>query len=58
MKDSYAERVVYWLKVWSGVPVPKVPKGKKRRIEHSVELCEGCRAGRCKVGGRFGSDGD
>lgn len=54
LKDSYAERVAYRLKVWSGVPVEKMAKGRKTQIEHSVGLCEGCRAGRCKVGGRVG----
>lgn len=51
---SYAERVTYWLKRWSGVEVERPPWGGGAGRPHVSELCEGCRVGRCKfarVGG-------
>ncbi|RDW83794.1 3CxxC-type zinc finger protein [Aspergillus mulundensis] len=47
---TYAERIAYRLKKWSGVQVERVyrdpmPPG---HALHRAKLCEGCRAGRCK----------
>lgn len=50
LKDpgSYAGRVAYRIKKWCGVDTecPTYPREIKGR--HAAELCEGCKAGRCK----------
>ncbi|KAI0903596.1 zinc-binding domain-containing protein [Ustulina deusta] len=46
--DTYAERVAYWLKKWSGIRPPKPPRSNKRQKPHEEELCEGCQAGHCQ----------
>lgn len=49
--DSYTERVSYWLKRWSGVQVEAAQHSyKKTRAPHQSDLCEGCKAGHCKLG--------
>lgn len=49
--ESYTERVSYWLKRWSGIVVqaPQIFR-QKTRAPHQIDLCEGCRAGHCKLG--------
>lgn len=49
LDGSYAERVVYRLKKWSGIDV-EAPffSGGERNGPHLTEFCEGCRNGRCK----------
>ncbi|KAI0403175.1 zinc-binding domain-containing protein [Xylaria palmicola] len=47
LDHTYAERVAYWLKKWSGIRMPTPPPPKKTRIPHERELCEGCKAGHC-----------
>ncbi|KAI0197078.1 zinc-binding domain-containing protein [Xylaria flabelliformis] len=47
LDDTYAERVAYWLKSWSGISLPKPPHGPKSKKPHHQELCEGCKAGHC-----------
>jgi hypothetical protein len=47
LDESYAERVAYWLKKWSGVPVDRPPRGSSNRGPHEEELCEGCKVGQC-----------
>lgn len=52
LDNSYAERVAYRLKRWSGVTV-ETPPFKARNVDrppHIKILCEGCRAGHCKMG--------
>ncbi|KAL4879709.1 zinc-binding domain-containing protein [Aspergillus karnatakaensis] len=45
--ECYAERVVYWLKKWSGVHV-KHPGGHgKSKKPHQKRFCEGCKVGCC-----------
>ncbi|CAG8004516.1 unnamed protein product [Penicillium salamii] len=44
---SYAERVVYWLKKWSGVQVVKPAISGHSKGPHDSSLCEGCKAGHC-----------
>lgn len=47
--DSYVERVVYWLKTWSGVPMQRlVHSGAPTTRPHEESLCEGCKAGVCR----------
>ena len=49
--ESYVERVSYWLKRWSGVEVQAPQRSyQKTRAPHQKDLCEGCRAGHCKLG--------
>ena len=53
--ESYTERVSYWLKRWSGVQVEAPQHSyKKTRAPHRKDLCEGCKAGHCKLGKQTG----
>jgi hypothetical protein len=47
--DSYAERIAYRLKKWSGIEMDR-PSFTARAIErpHESALCEGCKHGHCK----------
>ncbi|KAF1920241.1 zinc-binding domain-containing protein [Ampelomyces quisqualis] len=44
---SYAERVAYRLKKWSGVQVERPPFSGQSDGPHRSDLCEGCRQGHC-----------
>lgn len=44
---SYAERVAFRLKRWSGVPVDAPHYLKESKAPHQSDLCEGCKAGHC-----------
>jgi hypothetical protein len=49
--DSYAKRVVYWLKTWSGVPMKRIVySGALTKGPHEKSLCEGCKVGICVQG--------
>lgn len=48
VNHSYAERVVYRLKKWSGREVEPPIFNRKETKPHESTLCEGCKAGRCK----------
>lgn len=49
-QDSYAERIAYRLKKWSGIKmVPPTYSGESKGPHHS-HLCEGCKAGHCREG--------
>lgn len=46
---SYADRVAYRIKKWCGVDMkPPAYLGKAAKGPHQADLCEGCKAGRCK----------
>jgi hypothetical protein len=47
LDESYAERVAYWLKKWSGVYVEPPPRRSSNQGPHQEELCEGCKVGQC-----------
>lgn len=47
LDNSYAERVVYWIKKWNGIWVERPPTSGDSRGPHNSRLCEGCRAGHC-----------
>jgi hypothetical protein len=48
LDESYAERIVYWLKKWSGIEVEKPHHDDKEgKGPHLKDLCEGCKVGRC-----------
>lgn len=47
LDQSYAERIVYRIKKWNGVPVETPSKSDNSRGPHNSELCEGCKAGHC-----------
>lgn len=49
LDGSYADRVAYRIKVWSGIQV-QVPSyfKKKSKGPHNSRLCEGCKDGHCK----------
>lgn len=47
LDDSYAERVAYRLKKWSGIEVEAPPFFGQSNGPHQSSLCEGCRAGHC-----------
>ena len=49
LDKSYAERVAYRLKKWSGVELERPHySGVQSRAPHERELCEGCRNGHCR----------
>ena len=48
LDDSYAQRVVYRLKKWSGVQVERPQYSGKSKAPHKSDLCEGCKHGHCK----------
>ncbi|KAE8334455.1 hypothetical protein BDV24DRAFT_145839 [Aspergillus arachidicola] len=50
LDNSYAERVVYRLKKWSGIQM-SLPhySGKNKGPSHNSDLCEGCRHGHCNA---------
>ncbi|KZF22291.1 hypothetical protein L228DRAFT_247952 [Xylona heveae TC161] len=47
LDESYAERVAYWLKRWSGIQMKRVEHYEKSKAPHNRDLCEGCKAGHC-----------
>jgi hypothetical protein len=47
LDGSYAERVVYRLKKWSGIDVEALFFSGERNGPHLTAFCEGCRNGRC-----------
>lgn len=51
LDQSYAERIVYWIKQWNGIRVERPPFSHERRGPHNSQLCEGCRAGHCSQSG-------
>ncbi|KAE8394871.1 zinc-binding domain-containing protein [Aspergillus alliaceus] len=51
LDDSYAERVVYRLKKWSGIQMSPLDYSGKKGPPHNSDLCEGCRAGHCIASG-------
>lgn len=46
-ESSYADRIAYRLKKWSGVDVERPEYGGNNGRPHQSTLCEGCRAGHC-----------
>lgn len=48
LDESYAERVAYRLKKWSGVRMAPPPYYGESRAPHQSQWCEGCKAGHCK----------
>ncbi|KAK4966053.1 hypothetical protein LTR28_003306 [Elasticomyces elasticus] len=44
---SYAERVAYRLKKWSGIVMELPPYSGQSNGPHLSSLCEGCRSGHC-----------
>lgn len=47
LDDSYADRVSYRLKKWSGIDVVPPVHSRESERPHETSLCEGCRAGHC-----------
>lgn len=47
LNDSYAERVAYRIKRWSGIEMETPPFSEKSGPPHMSHLCEGCKAGHC-----------
>jgi hypothetical protein len=45
--DSYAERVAYRLKKWSGIQLDTPMYFRQSKRPHKSNLCEGCKAGHC-----------
>ncbi|RAK82048.1 3CxxC-type zinc finger protein [Aspergillus fijiensis CBS 313.89] len=50
LDDSYAERVAYRLKKWSGVKMEAPVYGGESNGPHIRSLCEGCKVGHCSEG--------
>ncbi|PYI11066.1 hypothetical protein BO78DRAFT_393552 [Aspergillus sclerotiicarbonarius CBS 121057] len=53
LDESYAERVAYRIKKWSGVEMERPPY-RDRGVSsgpHNSRLCEGCKDGHCREGG-------
>jgi hypothetical protein len=44
---TYADRVTYRLKKWSGLQLEKPVFTDKKTPPHKSDLCEGCKAGHC-----------
>lgn len=44
---SYAERIAYRIRKWSGLPVERPPYSPHEGKPHESRLCEGCRLGHC-----------
>ncbi|PQK18051.1 hypothetical protein BB8028_0010g00400 [Beauveria bassiana] len=53
LDDSYADRVAYRLKKWSGMHVEPRPFSGVSKGPHYRHLCEGCKAGHCDEGSDF-----
>lgn len=50
LDESYAERVAYRLKKWSGVQMERPQySGQQSRAPHKSNLCEGCKNGHCQA---------
>lgn len=49
LDDSYAERVVYRLKKWSGFEMDLPHYSGRSSGPHQSDLCEGCKNGVCSV---------
>ncbi|KAJ6280724.1 zinc-binding domain-containing protein [Bipolaris maydis] len=47
LDDSYAERVAYRLKKWSGIQMELPPFSGLSNGPHRSDLCEGCKQGHC-----------
>lgn len=47
LDGSYAERVAYRLKKWSGIELDRPFYSGKSKGPHQNDLCEGCREGHC-----------
>lgn len=47
LDHSYAERVTYRIKRWSGIAVEPPPYTAQNRGPHESQLCEGCKHGHC-----------
>ena len=47
LDDSYAERVAYRLKKWSGIEMDAPNRSGTSKGPHQSELCEGCKDGHC-----------
>jgi hypothetical protein len=54
LNDSYAERVAYRLKKWSGIEVDRPFYSGQSKGPHQSDLCEGCKHNHCSELGRFG----
>jgi hypothetical protein len=47
LDDSYAERVAYRLKKWSGIEMERPIYSGQSKGPHLSDLCEGCKHGHC-----------
>lgn len=50
LNDTYAERVAYRLRKWSGIEMETPFYSIRSKGPHETELCEGCKEGRCRNG--------
>lgn len=49
LDGSYAERVAYRIKKWSGVEMELPPYSEgESKLPHRADLCEGCKSGHCR----------
>ena len=53
LDDTYAERVAYRLKKWSGVDLEPPAFSGESKGPHEKSLCEGCKAGHCSEDSRI-----
>jgi hypothetical protein len=49
-EKSYADRVAYRIKKWSGIKLDPPHYSGEFTGEHERDLCEGCKAGHCDLG--------
>lgn len=51
VEESYVARVAWRLRKWNGVKVKSPPRTERQDDRpHQSHLCEGCKAGVCKIG--------
>lgn len=48
LDGSYAERIAYRLRKWSGIEVEAPTYSGESKGPHESHLCEGCKAGHCR----------
>ncbi|KAI8947254.1 zinc-binding domain-containing protein [Xylaria longipes] len=54
LDDTYADRVAYRIKKWSGIRQERRAHSGTSKGPHESDLCEGCKAGHCTQGDEVG----
>lgn len=51
LDDSYAERIAYRLRKWSGIELEPPGFSGQSKGPHEKKFCEGCKSGHCPEAG-------